>query len=254
MPSLGLAAIFLLSTTTAAFAAQTVLDDPSLVGATRYERCLYLSDRNPRGAYEAATAWQGDTGGAPAGHCAALALVGMKRYAEAASRLDTIGRDTTAGDLVIRAQILDQAGNAWLLAGKGDLAAASFTRALSYSINDPDILTDRAQARALNKDWAGAEADLNAALAVYPTRVDLLVLRASARHAQGKKGLARADIDRALELQPRSADALLERGDMKAEDGDTPGARTDWQLAATAAPNSAAGSDARHRLEDQPKP
>lgn len=237
-----------------ALAADTVLDDPSLVGTTRYDRCLYLVERNPRGAYEAATEWQNGTGGAPAGHCAALALVGMKRYAEAAARLDAIGRDTTAGDLVIRSQILDQAGNAWLLAGKGDLAAAAFTRALSYSINDPDILTDRAQARALNKDWAGAEADLNAALTVYPTRTDLLVLRASARHALGRRAEARTDIDRALQLQPKYAEALLERGDMKAEDGDMAGARVDWQQAAAVSPNSAAGADARHRLEDQAKP
>jgi tetratricopeptide (TPR) repeat protein len=236
-------------TVSPALAAEPVLDNPSLVGKTRYERCLYLSDRNPRGAYEAASAWQLDTGGTPAGHCAALALIGLHRYAEAAARLDALGRDASAGDLVIRSQILDQAGNAWLLAGKGDLAAAAFTKALSYSINDPDILTDRAQARALNKDWAGAETDLNAALVVYPTRTDLLVLRASARHALGKKAEAMADANRALQLQPNNGDALLERGNIKFSDGDTPGARADWQQVLRVS-NGSAASTAKQRLDD----
>jgi tetratricopeptide (TPR) repeat protein len=242
-----LAALLLVSS---AWAAGSPLDDPTLPGKGRYDRCLALADRNPRLAYDAATAWQKDTGGAPAGHCAALALVGLKRYPEAAARLDDIGREPAAGDVVMRAQIMDQAGNAWLLAGKGDNAAVSFTHALSYSINDPDILTDRAQARALNHDWKGADADLTAALGVYTTRADLFVLRASARHALGRKAEARADIERALQLQPGSPDALLERGNMKYEDGDAAGARADWQQAAISAPGSDAGDTASQRLDD----
>ncbi len=231
-----------------AFAARLVLDDQTLVGKGRYERCLYLVDRNPRGAYEAASAWTGDGGGAPSQHCEALALVGLQRYAEAAARLDSLGRDVSSGDLVLRAQILDQAGNAWLLAGKGDNAAASFTAALNYSINDPDILADRAQARAINRDWRGADADLTSALVTYPTRVDLLVLRSSARHALGRRVEAHADIDRALALKPSDPDALVERGSMKFEEGDTAGARADWQKAATSAPNTQAGATARSYL------
>jgi tetratricopeptide (TPR) repeat protein len=244
------ASLAALTFASSAWAAGNPLDDPTLAGKGRYDRCLSLVDRNPRAAYEAATAWQKDTGGAPAEHCAALALVGLKRYPEAAARLDDIGRQPSAGDYVMRAQIMDQAGNAWLLAGKGDNAAASFTHALSYSINDPDILTDRAQARALNHDWAGAEADLTSALGVYPTRADLFVLRASARHALGRKTEARSDIERALQLKPSDPDAILERGNMKYEDGDAAGARADWQQAATIAPNSEAGDTARQRLDD----
>jgi Tfp pilus assembly protein PilF len=248
-----LAAAILLAAT-AANAAPSVLDNPSLVGPGRYDRCLYLADRNPRGAYEAASEWKADDGGAPADHCASVALVGLKRYPEAAARLDNLGRNAAAGDLVLRAQILDQAGNAWLLAGKGDLAAASFTRALSYSINDPDILADRAQARAVNRDWAGADADLTSALAVYPTRTDLLILRASARHALGKKPAAQADIAKALQLKPGNPDALLERGNMKYADGDAPGAVADWREVVRAAPASGAASTARARLAEVTKP
>jgi tetratricopeptide (TPR) repeat protein len=237
----------LLLLATPAAGERLVLDDEALPGTGRYERCLNLADRNPRGGYEAAQAWQTDGGGAPAAHCAALALVGLKRYPEAAARLDALGRDPSAGDLVMRAQIMDQAGNAWLLAGKGDNATASFSRALSYSINDPEILADRAQARALNRDWKGADADLSSALATQPNRADLLVLRASARHAMGMRVQARGDLDRALTLRPGYADALLERGTMRFETGDTAGARADWQQAS--ASNTQAGREARERLE-----
>jgi tetratricopeptide (TPR) repeat protein len=241
--------VFALVTVVPASAARLVLDDPTLVGKGHYERCLYLVDRNPRGAYEAANAWEADGGGAPARHCAALALVGLQRYAEGAARLDALGRDVSAGDLVLRAEILGQAGNAWLLAGKGDNAIASFTTGLNYSINNPDLLADRARARALNRDWKGAEADLSSALGVYPSRGDLLVLRASARRAQGRRADARADLDRAVALNAGDADALVDRGSMKFEDGDIAGARADWQKTVASAPNSSAASEARGYLD-----
>jgi tetratricopeptide (TPR) repeat protein len=246
MQKLAPLAAFLSLIAAPALADRLILDDENIPGHGRYERCLYLVDHNPRGAYEAASTWFNDTGGTPAAHCAALALVGLGRNAEAAARLDNLGRNSAAGDLVMRSQILDQAGNAWLLAGKGDNAAASFTAALNYSINDPDILADRAQARALNKDWAGAEADLSGAIAVHANRPDLYVLRGSARHAAGKKALALADFNRALDLKPGYADALVERGAMKYESGDLAGARADWQQASSA--GGEAGDAARDRL------
>jgi tetratricopeptide (TPR) repeat protein len=246
---------FALLAATPTLADRLVLDDPALPGGGRYQRCLNLVNSNPRGAYEAAGSWSADGGGAPSRHCAALALVGLQRYAEGAARLDALGRDVSSGDLVLRGEILDQAGNAWLLAGKGDNAAASFTAALSYSINNPDYLADRAQARALNRDWRGAEADLTSALAVYPTRVDLLVLRSSARRALGRRPEARSDIDKALTIKPADPDALVERGTMRFEDGDIAGAKADWQKAISIAPGSNAAASARRYVEsiDAPK-
>jgi len=145
--------------------------------------------------------------------------------------------------------LLDQAGNAWLMAGQPENAEASFAAAINLGAKGADVYADRARARGLRKDWSGAEADLTMALSKDEYRSDLLVLRASARHALGRKKQARADIDQALELDPHYADALVERGAMKLEDGDKQGARADWTLVLTIQPKSPAADSARMHIE-----
>jgi tetratricopeptide (TPR) repeat protein len=195
----------------------------------RYDNCLALAGQNPAAAFGAASKWVSERGGAPAEHCAAVALVGLKRYAEAAGRLDALGRAPDVGDL--RPTIFDQAGNAWLLAGKPEQAVASFQAALALSGNDPELYADLARAQAVTKDWRNVEADMNAALAIAPQRADLLVLRASARHALGKMEAARADLEAALAARPNYPEALVERGNIARERGDVLAARADFQNA-----------------------
>ncbi|HEY1629879.1 MAG TPA: hypothetical protein VGF56_01090 [Rhizomicrobium sp.] len=226
------------------------LDDPGLAGKTRYDRCLSLVQRNASSAYEAAVAWQDGDGGAASAHCEAMALVLLRRYAEAAQKLDLLGHDRNVETGQERATLYDQAGNAWLLAGQTMKADDSFTNALSLMPNDPDILSDRARGRGARKDWAGAEKDLTAVLRTDPNRADLLVLRASARHALGRKQDARADVDQALNVYRDYPDALLMRGEMKAEAGDGAGALADWQRTAAAQPNSAAAKAAKAHIAD----
>ena len=179
-----LAAAFAFAVTSMALASP--LDDPGLQGQNRYDRCLDLAQKKPQTAFDAALSWRDEGGGAAAEHCLAVALVGLKHYGEAAYRLDTLSRDRTAGDAPTRAAILDQAGNAWLLAGQPEDAQASFSAALKLTPADPDLLADRARARAMRKDWSGAEADLTAALTRAPNRPEFYVLRASARRALGR--------------------------------------------------------------------
>ena len=226
------------------------LDDPGLAGKTRYDRCLSLVQRNASAAYSAAVAWQDGDGGAASAHCEAMALVSLHRYADAAQKLDMLGRDRNVETGQERATLFDQAGNAWVLAGQTMKADDSFTNALALAPGDPDILSDRARARGARKDWAGAEKDLTAVLKTDPNRADLLVLRASARHALGRKPEARADIDQALNIYRDYPDALLMRGEMKAEAGDGAGAVADWQRAAAEEPNSAAAKAARAHIAD----
>ena len=168
----------------------------------RYQECLNLTDHDPKAALDMATKWGKAKGGAPAQHCAAIALVSLKHYSEAAKRLDALGRAPDMGNL--RATVFDQAGNAWMLAGDARKAAASFSAALALSANDPDLYADLARAQAMLKQWSEVEADLNAALALAPKRTDLLILRASARQALGKLVQAREDADAALKLNPKS--------------------------------------------------
>ncbi len=216
----------------------------------QYDACLNRAQSDPAGALLQASNWSKQGGGAAADHCAALALVGLRRYGEAASRLDALARSPFAADPSRKTALFDQAGNAWLLAGRADSAVASFSAALGIDPFDADLLADRARALALKQNWPKAESDLSAALLVNPDRADLYVLRGSARHAMGRKADARADFDRALRLQPGNADALVERGTMKFEAGDAAGARADWQAVVSAAPNSPAAQTAQQHLAD----
>jgi tetratricopeptide (TPR) repeat protein len=247
---LSLILLIAVATFPAAAADVSTLDNQSLIGNSRYARCLDLVKRDAGRALEAAEAWHGAGGGAAAQHCSALALTALRRYPEAAQQLDEAAHDAMAGDASIRAELLDQAGNAWMLAGRADKAVASLSGALAFAPNDADLLFDRARAHALAKDWAGAEADLSAIIAADPNRADVLVLRASARHAEGRKADARADLERALGVYPDYPEALVERGEMKLEAGDNAGAAADWQQVLRDAPDSDAGSAARAHLTE----
>lgn len=239
-------------------ASPSPLDDSTLGSGNRYDRCLELTKVNAQEALSAAIGWQNAGGAAAAQHCAAMALVELKRYPEAASRLDQMGH-TSVGSPAERATLFDQAGNAWLLANHGGEAVNSFSAALALSPRDPDLLADRARAAAELRDWKAADIDLSSALKIDANRADLLVLRASARHAVGRVADARADLELALRIVPNYSEALVERGTLKLEAGDTKGAAQDWQTVVTRAPNSEAAAAARARLGElqvqaRPKP
>jgi tetratricopeptide (TPR) repeat protein len=225
-------------------------DDPSLAGRDRYDRCLSLVQRDAAQAYSAASSWQNADGAAAAVHCQAVALVALRRYREAGTKLDQLGHDPAIPSGAERAELLDQAGNAWLLAHEAANADASFTQALSFAPGDRDILFDRARARGARQDWTGADKDLTVVLAGDPQRVDVLVLRASARHALGRKAEARADVDQALALYHDYPDALVERGEMKAENGDTAGAIADWQRVVAVEPDGEAARAAKAHIAE----
>jgi tetratricopeptide (TPR) repeat protein len=238
--------IRLISAMFAILAPATALSD---VADPRYQQCVATTKTDPQAAYNQALAWHSAGGGTSAEHCGALALVQLGRYAEAAPRLDALAQQPSLAPK-LRAQMYDQAGNAWLLAGEGLKAEYSFSNALAFAARDIDILADRARARAMRKDWFGAEADLSAALQGDADRADLLVLRASARHAAGKKAEARADIDGALAIFPNYGDALVERGAMKFEDGDAKGAAADWNQVIKLSPRSRAAALAGEYLSE----
>jgi len=231
------------------FVPASALAAPPPDNSARYRQCVAMTKSDAQGAYNQALAWHSAGGGTSAEHCGALALVELRRYAEAAPKLDQLARQQGL-DVALRAQLYDQAGNAWLLGEDPARAELAFSNALAFSAHDVDILADRARARAARKNWSGAESDLDAALAVDADRADLLVLRASARHAAGRKAEARADIDRALAIFPNYGDALVERGAMRFEDGDAAGADADWNRVVRLAPRSRAAALAAQYLSE----
>ena len=217
--------------------------------ASHYQRCLAASSANPAAALADAEAWAKAGGGVPAQHCAALALVSLKRYAEAGSRLDKIAGGSAKLEAQFRVALYDQAGNAWLLAGDGARAVQSFSGALTLSAGDPDLFADLARAHAMRRNWQEVVLDLNAALQLSPRRADLLVLRASARRALKNYQDAMADTEAALKLSPGDGSALVERGLLRRQLGDVGGARRDFQAALKTATGSVA-EEAKSNLDD----
>lgn len=210
---------------------------------------MNLAKTDPGAARDMAAKWAEQGGAHPADHCYAVALIGLKQYTPAAQRLDKLAEAmlTVAPDS-LRAEVLDQASQAWLLAGDAGRSYNDAGAALALAPNDPDLLVDRAEAAGEAGWFDKAVADLDIVLKADPRRVDALIYRATAYRALDKLDPALADADAAVRLAPSSAQAVLERGNIRGLKGDLDGARQDWHMAMTLAPGSAAALAARANL------
>lgn len=207
-------------------AAQPVMAQDS----ARYGRCLETAQKNGAIALAEAEAWIKAGGSTPAHHCAAMAQIELKRYADAAGRLEGLARaNLTPGHM--RAELFAQAGNAWLLGGNGARAAASLKSALALSAGDADLYADLGRAEAMIRDWREAVTHLTTALSMRPRSPDLLLLRASAQRALRQYRPALDDLNAALTMQPDDAAIVMERGLLRRDLGDLGGARTDFAAA-----------------------
>ena len=222
--------------------------DASAEAAT-YERCMKLARQNPAEARNLAQRWHERGGAHPADHCAAVALIGLKQYKEAAAQLEALAKAMTTAPTGLRAEVLDQAGQAWGLAGDPVRAYAAAGAAVALEPSDPDLLIDRAQAAAAAGFFDKAVADLDHVLKADPSRVDALIYRASANRALDRLDPALADVENALARTPNSAPALLERGNIRRLKGDKDGARQDWERIGQLAPGSQADMAARANIE-----
>jgi tetratricopeptide (TPR) repeat protein len=217
--------------------------------AAFYEHCLVLAREKPEAGRKEAQDWQGRGGGNPAEHCLAVALIGLREYKEAASRLEALGRTMVRAPDSLRAEIFDQAAQAWMLAGDPAHAYEAAGLALQMQPNDPELLLDRAEAAGAAGLYDKAVADLDRVLKANPSRVDALIYRAAANRALDRLGPAFDDISEALKLAPDSVPALLERGNIRSLRGDPEGARLDWERVAVMSPGSSAGTAAKKNLE-----
>jgi tetratricopeptide (TPR) repeat protein len=208
---------------------------------------MALARSDPDAGRDMAQRWRTEGGAHPAEHCEAVALIGLKEYSEAARRLEALA-DEMKAPADLRAEVLGQAGQAWLLAGDTAKAHAVLTQALLIAPDDLDLLTDRAAAAGALGKPAEALADLDRVLAKEPGRADALTFRASAKRALDQLDAALADAEAAVKLAPNSADALLERGNILGLKGDTKGARRDWEEVAKLAPGSAAAAAAKTNI------
>lgn len=218
--------------------------------AARYQSCLVLVETDPQAAFDNAALWEREGGGAPARHCAAVAMTALGRYGDAGRMLEAIANSTSADDTTLRSDLFGQAGNAWLLAGDAGRASSNFTAALLLTPDDVALYIDRARAMAMMGDMASAETDLTAAIVRNPQSYTALTLRAAARRQAGNIAGALEDCNAALRLLPNSAEALTERGLAYAIDGRRDEARADFLAAINAGgPAADAARDALALLD-----
>lgn len=216
--------------------------------AQRYQDCMAEVKNSPQQAFEIALAWRDLGGGDAADHCVAAALIGLGQHREAAGRLEQLA-EKTQQKVEIKAGLLAHAAQAWMLAGNNQRAEAVLTAALGLAPGNPNLLIDRAQALAGQKNFDAAIEDLTSAIDRGGRQADAFVFRAAAYRLLDKLELALADIERALEMQPDHLDGLLERGILRRLRENESGARNDWLSVIRLAPESPAAVAARRNLE-----
>ncbi|MBV8889337.1 MAG: tetratricopeptide repeat protein [Alphaproteobacteria bacterium] len=221
---------------------------PADADAASYERCMKLARQDPAAAKAFAESWRDGGGAHPAEHCAAVALIGLRQYRPAATRLEALAQAMIHAPASLRADVLEQAGQAWLLADDPQRAYAADGAALAFRPDDPDLLVDRAEAAGTAKMFDKALADLDRVLKAHPDRVDALIYRAAAYRALGRLDPGLSDAEKAVSLAPDSAAALLERGNLRSLKGDLDGARRDWQRVGAVAPGTPADTASRANL------
>ena len=164
--------------------------------AASYERCMNLAREKPEAGRKQAQEWQGQGGGHPADHCFAVALIGLRQYKEAAGRLEALGQAMVRAPESLRAEVFDQAWQAWMLAGDPARAYEAAGLALRLRPDDPDLLLDRAEAAGAAGWYDKAVPDLDRVLAADPSRVEALIYRAAANRALDRLDPALDDITR----------------------------------------------------------
>lgn len=238
----------------AAVAAEGQLSpEPDLANpAKTYDSCIQLSETHPDQALEMASKWAPIGGGEGAAHCRALALIGLNDFGQGASELEELAQKSK-GPVGLRANLLEQAGQAWLLQGEPTRAYNAQTAGLKLVTPDMPqyvrLLVDRAATLAEGAKFKDAIVDLDAALKQKPDSADALAFRATARRNLREIDLALTDAEAAVAADPRNVNARLERANIYKLKGRLDDARRDWVLIPQLAPDSDAAKAARANME-----
>ncbi|MEM6852169.1 MAG: hypothetical protein AAF527_10595 [Pseudomonadota bacterium] len=183
----------------------------------RYEDCAAQAETAPAAALRLATRWANADGGAPAEHCAALALMALGDPVAAAERLEALTRRDDVRDDGARAALLGQAANARLVAEQPDAALAHIAVALRLAPGRAELHLDASRAHALKRDWSAAAGAADDAVAADPTSPEARALAARARWELREDDAARAQLRQALRLDPQNLEALVLQGEMRQE-------------------------------------
>lgn len=216
----------------------------------QYRSCLALVHQKAEDALESALAWRDQGGGAPAEHCAALALLELGKHDQAALRLEALAQALGPEGKVNPAAIWAQAANVWLLGDYPERALTAIERGLALEPERAPLLVDRARVLGELGRHAEALSDLDRALALDPRDDDAQAFRASALRQLDRLEEALAAADAALTLNPDNPSARLERGMARMQTADIEGARADWIETATRHPGTPAADAAQAMIEE----
>jgi tetratricopeptide (TPR) repeat protein len=223
---------------------------PKSVDARHYEACMALARQDPKAAHESARAWWQNGGGDAAAHCVAVALLGLGQHHLSGQMLEDLANRTNAARGALKAGLLSQAANAWLIAGQVRKSEKLLTDALVLAPKNVEILIDRSAVLATQQKFFDALDDLNVALEEQPKRVDALTFRASAWRRVDAFDLAEKDVAAALKHRPDYPEALLERGLIRKARGNWVGAQADWQRVLDIAEDGPLTEAARYNLDN----
>lgn len=236
-----------------ALAALTPIAAPGAAKATAIfdsrADCLAKVEEAPDFALVDAQAWERQGGGADARLCQALAKLGQGDWADAGAGIEASIADLKGEQPSVLANLWTRAALAWTRAKQPERAEAAYAKSIALAPADPQVLIDRAVARAGREQWWEVVEDLDAALKLSPGNLEALLLRADAQVRLTRLREAMMDVDAVLAVDAANPDALLLRGELLAGREDFPGARADWLRVLEAAPDSGAAEEARRNIE-----
>ena len=213
-----------------------------------YAQCIDLTTIDPHQTLADAQAWYDRTGDLAARHCQAVAYGELKAHKTAAETLLEVS-NAAGVERSARASLLAQASRQWRLAGDPDSATTALDAAISIDAA-PELLVERATLRADKREFEGALADLNSALAAAPRYEEALTLRAAARRRLGDADGAKRDALTAIEYRPVSATAWFELGAAERALGLRDAARRAFLKSIDLAPGAPTAGLARGQLQD----
>lgn len=221
--------------------------------ANRSRACLALVRTAPARAVGQAQAWLGSGGGIDAAQCLGLALSAQDKWPEAAAAFEAAARDAEARQDRRRADLLIEAGNAWLAAGDAARARKALEAALATRLLAPQLEgeahLDLGRAAVAANDPGAARIHIDKGLELVPKDPFGWFLSAALARRQADLPRAQEHIARAVALAPDDAPILLEAGNIAGASGETDAALGLYARAARAAPNSDAGKAARAALD-----
>lgn len=191
--------------------------------AERLADCLAKVNTKAEEGLAAAQAWAREGGGVYAAQCEGYALGKAERWKEAADAFEA-GAATPKLDLVTRARLWSQAGNAALIGGDAARAVRDLDQALQQplprTLSTGEIHLDRARARVAAGNLPGARTDLDQAVMLANADPLAWLLSATLARRMNDLPLARTHIEEAAKRSSNDGAIALEQGIIYALSGD----------------------------------